>query len=468
MNDQPHADDSSEEQPEEPNKADPWAELAESMGLQPTAPPKWTDPGAPDGAPSDVAPSDVGGPEKQTEKPSGKQQPVKNRPVSDWNQLAGDLGLDVPPPADSKPTTESPKAEDEIGWEESEDAPAIAASHPVGTPSESAARGVCDSDSSVSDSLDAIGPAEAEGADSESEPEGSALLFFEPDDEADVDRADITGADITGADITGADFSGADFSEASPSGADPVEINSDSDDLTDEIGSSQADFLAEIDLDNLSLDDLLPDEPGDRLVAREEAPTEERSASDAEVDTGPEPSADVDSGPQKTRSKRRRRRRRGSGSKESTGDGRTSTADKADRELTGDEPAAESTEESGAAESDVPQTEGGEEAAKPRRRRRRRRGAKPESGEVEPKAEKVGSEARGAEDETTTPSTGETSDATESSDSTPRAKHRKIPTWDEAIGVLVDTNLESRNKPSSSRGSSRGQRRRGRGSGKRS
>ena len=44
-----------------------------------------------------------------------------------------------------------------------------------------------------------------------------------------------------------------------------------------------------------------------------------------------------------------------------------------------------------------------------------------------------------------------------------RAKHRKIPTWDEAIEVIVSTNLESRSKSSGSKGGQRGSRRRGRG-----
>lgn len=50
-----------------------------------------------------------------------------------------------------------------------------------------------------------------------------------------------------------------------------------------------------------------------------------------------------------------------------------------------------------------------------------------------------------------------------------RAKHRKIPTWEETISVIVDANMESRGKGNTAKTNSRGGgRRRGRGSGKRS
>lgn len=102
-----------------------------------------------------------------------------------------------------------------------------------------------------------------------------------------------------------------------------------------------------------------------------------------------------------------------------------------------------------------------EEGKRPKRRRRRRR-RRPKKDRAEPAGEAGKSDADSAVGEK------------ESSDSQPRAesgksekrdeaeaakdKHRKIPTWEEAIDVVISTNMESRNKASSggSRGRGRG------------
>jgi hypothetical protein len=44
-----------------------------------------------------------------------------------------------------------------------------------------------------------------------------------------------------------------------------------------------------------------------------------------------------------------------------------------------------------------------------------------------------------------------------------RSKHRKIPTWEEAVGVIVTANLQARTQGDQSKNRHRGSRRRGRG-----
>ncbi|MFV2067615.1 MAG: hypothetical protein ACC645_11605 [Pirellulales bacterium] len=123
-------------------------------------------------------------------------------------------------------------------------------------------------------------------------------------------------------------------------------------------------------------------------------------------------------------------------------------------------------------------TEATDEADRPTRRRRRRRPRR-RSGRNKASANDTarnGAETSGAEDDSeamsdeavvaesapdATDGPDDSQEANEDSDDSgksPRPSHRNIPTWDEAIGVIVDANIEARSsRPKSARaGGSRG------------
>ncbi|MCG8584994.1 MAG: hypothetical protein MI757_09810, partial [Pirellulales bacterium] len=117
-----------------------------------------------------------------------------------------------------------------------------------------------------------------------------------------------------------------------------------------------------------------------------------------------------------------------------------------------------------------------EKSGRRRRRRRGRRGGKsrrggesegqPNGGESDvAEAESIDSARHDQEDAVVDEDDGDVEpQASEGSD---RPKHRNIPTWPEAIGMIVDSNLESRSKsPSAERGRGRGRGRGGRRRGK--
>ena len=148
-------------------------------------------------------------------------------------------------------------------------------------------------------------------------------------------------------------------------------------------------------------------------------------------------SSEDDEDEEKPKRKRSRRRRRG-------GRGRKP----ADEQTVTDETSEESSEEASA------ETSEDEEPTKPKRRRRRRSRSGEKRGEAVERGESPD---------------GELEDTELGEDEAPRRarqRHRNIPTWSEAIGMIVDANLEQRakspSKPQSSRGGrGRGGRRRG-------
>lgn len=104
-----------------------------------------------------------------------------------------------------------------------------------------------------------------------------------------------------------------------------------------------------------------------------------------------------------------------------------------------------------------------EEHEKKRRRRRRRRRPRRRDDQldadkdnaVEEKVNGTDAESSDADDETL-------SEAYDDDDNKPakKGKHRKIPTWEEAVSVIVENNLEARARNTGSKGKSRGSRRR--------
>ena len=200
----------------------------------------------------------------------------------------------------------------------------------------------------------------------------------------------------------------------------------------------------------------------------------ESDASEPEKDAS-EPEKEIDQQNREESSEKRPRRRRRRGRKpKPTGDENerrssdTSSVEEttvhADSEKTGD-----STSET---------TSGDEEGARPGRRRRRRRGRKSDrsskpTGDTNNENERLGyqpdefelfeasssGDSSGQDDVQISVSNAEESGEERGEDGEPRVAHRKIPSWDETIGVVVDANLASRGKTERSKG--RGRRRGG-------
>jgi hypothetical protein len=124
----------------------------------------------------------------------------------------------------------------------------------------------------------------------------------------------------------------------------------------------------------------------------------------------------------------------------------------AESETEEDEDAAE-----GAVVSTEEETESEEEEPRRRRRRRRRRRSGKKDSDGTAADEDADSEAAGEAEEDDSDAHAEDK---EEEPSTLGVKHRKIPTWQEAVDVVIAANLESRSRNPS--GGSRG-RRRGRG-----
>ena len=115
-----------------------------------------------------------------------------------------------------------------------------------------------------------------------------------------------------------------------------------------------------------------------------------------------------------------------------------------------------------------------ESEEQPTRRRRRRRGRRGGRGRGESKDQAKDVAAQESDGDTAVATVAAESDQAAASESEAptepkgdKTKHRSIPTWPEAIRMIVDSNLEARSKSpnaSRSRGRGRGGRRRGRGS----
>jgi hypothetical protein len=179
----------------------------------------------------------------------------------------------------------------------------------------------------------------------------------------------------------------------------------------------------------------------------------------------------AESGTEEPGRPRRRRRRRGGRGRDRGRDGRPHS-----REEGGEAPQEKDEWEAGGEELDkgegLSERPDGEGEDRPRRRRRRRGGAKSKAGEG--RASAVGKNGQSVEDG------GEEEDAEagligaddddqedDGDEDSKRAAHKNIPTWAEAIGVMVETNMQSRKnspqRPGSPRDRDRG---RGRGRGR--
>jgi hypothetical protein len=174
------------------------------------------------------------------------------------------------------------------------------------------------------------------------------------------------------------------------------------------------------------------------------------------------------------RPRRRRRRRRGRGreaARGEVGEERQPRRQEPD-EFEEDRAAPREAEEEGAEEEEGEVEAIGEEGERPaRRRRRRRRGGRARDAEepVASRADANGESLQAEEDEEEeleAAHAGGREDEDEGDESV-RDSHKNIPTWSEAISVMVETNLQSRktspSRPSGARERGRGGRGRGRG-----
>jgi hypothetical protein len=197
---------------------------------------------------------------------------------------------------------------------------------------------------------------------------------------------------------------------------------------------------------------------------REEQPVEE----DLEVEDLKEGAGEEGTIEDRERPKRRRRRGRGRGpGRQDRERPEHVPAEEGDRWDEASE-AEHGEEEAEAGEREPKEAEGGEE--RPRRRRRRGRGGR-SSSDRPARAES----ADGARDEAFDEEESDESSQGESHDHDdedgdeegPRGSHKNIPTWSEAIGVMVETNMQSRKsspqRPGPPRDRARGGRGRGRG-----
>jgi ribonuclease E len=171
------------------------------------------------------------------------------------------------------------------------------------------------------------------------------------------------------------------------------------------------------------------------------------------------------------RPRRRRRRRRGRGRESArggAGEERDSARDELDEEQSLTRDAEDESEEG-----DEGEAAGDEGDRPPRRRRRRRRGGRARDDEepTRSRADVNGESGRADDEDDEDDAEGAHAAASDDEDDdgedSPRDSHKNIPTWSEAISVMVETNLQSRrnapSRPSGPRERGRGGRGRGRG-----
>jgi ribonuclease E len=231
------------------------------------------------------------------------------------------------------------------------------------------------------------------------------------------------------------------------------------------------------------------EEPSDQLVIEPESvPSELPGTQDREIDESSlaevefadesdsiseeateAPESEEEKPPQR---RRRRRRRSGRGRKTENGDspndagGSSSTENVTDEveliedaELVADDSVQESDSQSSEADGEPDEPEGDR-----KRRKRRRRGRRGSRREPELTADSDDSEPTDDNEEAEVDSTDPKDQSDNSDPDQRKSGHRNIPTWDEAVGMVIAPNLDARTKDSTSTGGkSRGRGGRGRG-----
>jgi len=336
---------------------------------------------------------------QSTDLPSAQRSPEAEPPrsqPSDWNALAGSLGLEVTPPSpapsDAQPRQDESPTKEPVAQEvELRDEPPEAADDTEGV------------------SFDDLPELRSEFDKELIEASGDADL----EDSEDSEDADGLDSGISG--------------EAARTAFDSLFAEATSD---WELPSS-ADNILDTPLEFSHTED----EPS------LEAPEADPATSDKEATERP-----------KRRRSRRGRRGRGGRSAEKKSEDASSTPE--DTEATSLDATVESTQEESSDSEDA-------KSEKPRRRRSRRRGRRKASAvEGESPVENESPSSQPAA-ELNSDEEDEESDIRPSSRQ--RSSHRNLPTWSEAIGGIVDANLELRSKSPNKSTSSRGRGRGGRG-----
>jgi len=371
-----------------------WDELVEELGVE-------TEPAAAERhqpRPTDLPSA------SQSLDPDSPDSPVsapKSQP-SDWNALAGSLGLEVPPPADS---AEEPASSAQKSGPKQDKPPA---SQPIARePEVESVEALQDTESELLDELPEL----------RSEFDKELVDATGDSDLEDAVREDAKDSSTGMSGETARDAFDALFAEATSD----WELPSNADSILD----------TPLEFSRSSEEPSVKTPEVDSEIAEEE--TTER--------------------PKRHRSRRRRRGRGGRSAEAEPAEAATEAEDA--------EPAAPTAED---ATVEQGQQESADAEAKPRRRRSRRRGRR-SSGETG----EGGAEATVERDSPDSPDSlqsGELGleDEDDESDEQPSsrqlANHRNLPTWAEAIGGIVDANLEQRskspNKSTTTRGRGRG------------
>jgi hypothetical protein len=247
--------------------------------------------------------------------------------------------------------------------------------------------------------------------------------------------------------------------DALPMDAEAIEVH----DHVSEISFFEPDTALEIDVADVEVDEEIDED----LESDEELTSSATGVAEIadEEDTIPE----EDDGERKLPPRRRRRgRRRAETPSVDEVELESSAGDLSELDV-GEQLVAPEEEASGEEEEETGGVE--QKKAAPRGRRPRRRSARREEATVagEDQSELRDQDAGASgDDATATDGASEPKEADKRvAPGATKSKHRKIPTWEEAVAVLVSSNLESRSRSGNAKGKSRGSRRRGRGSGDR-
>jgi len=406
----------------------PWGQLAQDLGAKPSS--KAFERKQP---PAIEIPTT-----EQDEAPEEPQQAA-----SDWNALAGSLGLEVP--ESSQPETESspPAAEIEPA-EEPEPVEEVAASSESASNKDSFGTGISSElDNIESDNLESDDADECYADEDEDEDVDDEATESLPPLPSEVDQIMSEG-----------DWDSQEVTDKA------VDETSDDDQSSDEDDDLMSALTAKNAFDALfsAKGSALAIPPTPKKMSEERSLDAELSADsgDAEASTGNLEEGDSEEGDKEERPKRkrsRRRRGRGRGRKseaEQTSDEETSSeesVDDQDAELNGEDREESSREDSSG------------EDEKPRRRRPRRRSRRSAS------ADSSKDESKADDDESLDTLTYGDNELAEGRGSSNRDStgHRNMPTWSEALSGIIEGNLELHSKTPSRQSSSRGRGRSGRG-----
>jgi len=386
--------------------------------------------------------------------------PVAQQPTSDWSSLAGSLGLEAEGPVEgaTEPVAQTPSA---VEAEAREEPSAAAEVQPVaepfgGAPTDPAAEAEFATEEKADEAIVAEQPTEtgAELVEEELPPLPSRVdevlieRAWDDDQEEDEHTAanESTTSSLADPSSAGKESETGMTGEAARSAFDALFA-----DGASGWGSAFLDKPKPVDEQGA-----LSDPWGDELVkaqpdSEDGADGDETSRSDEESEEGERPK----------RKRSRRRRRGGRGRKPASGE----RLEGGEVEEGSQENAEEQSSAGASAEDDSP-TEGKEKKRRPRRSRSRGR-----SRSRDDEKQEVTSDSADQDDfdQDEFAEGGQGSSDAQEDDGAPRGRrqrHRNLPTWGEAIGMIVDANLEQRakspSKPQSSRGGrGRGGRRRG-------